>query len=275
MALLQIIAEEHAEILHRSLAHLQTSEFLYETQLFPDQVYTFKHALTHEVAYNSLLQERRRVLHAQIVEALETLAGDRRDEQVDLLAQHALRGQVWDKALQYCRQAGTKAFAKSAYRAAVGCWEQALEALAHFPIEHATMEQNIDLRYDLSGSLMPFAQYEQALACLHDAETLAEELGDQRRLGRVCQRIANTLRQMEDYEPALAYFQQAHAIATALGDVDLQGRVNLNMGMLYFNLGDYRQAMAYLHRSWRPSKGNGATSPSAVLPSPRSRRVPT
>jgi hypothetical protein len=129
LALLQTIAEEPTEVLRRSLAHLQTSEFLYETQLFPDQVYTFKHALTHDVAYNSLLQERRRILHAQIVEALETLAGDRRDEQVDLLAQHAVRGQVWDKALQYCRQAGTKAFAGSAYRAAVGCWEQALEAL--------------------------------------------------------------------------------------------------------------------------------------------------
>jgi predicted ATPase len=57
LALLQTIAEEPAEGLHRSLAQLQTSEFLYETQLFPDPVYTFKHALTHEVAYNSLLQE--------------------------------------------------------------------------------------------------------------------------------------------------------------------------------------------------------------------------
>jgi predicted ATPase len=70
-------------------ATVQAAEFLYETRLFPDQIYMFKHALTHEVAYGSLLQERRLALHAQIVEALETLAGDRRDEQVDLLAQHA------------------------------------------------------------------------------------------------------------------------------------------------------------------------------------------
>ena len=57
--------------LHRGLAHLQAAEFLYETRLFPDHAYTFKHALTHEVAYGGLLQERRRVLHAGIVEALE------------------------------------------------------------------------------------------------------------------------------------------------------------------------------------------------------------
>src|SRR5262245_8302489 len=105
LPLLQTIADVPGAALHRSLAHLQAAEFLYETRLFPEQEYTFKHALTHEVAYNSLLLERRRVLHAQIVEALETLAGDRRDEQVERLAQHAVRGQVWDKALAYCRQA--------------------------------------------------------------------------------------------------------------------------------------------------------------------------
>src|SRR5262245_39007772 len=129
LPLLQTIADVPGAALHRSLAHLQAAEFLYETRLFPEQEYTFKHALTHEVAYNSLLLERRRVLHAQIVEALETLAGDRRDEQVERLAQHAVRGQVWDKALAYCRQAGAKAHARSAYREAVECWEQALKAL--------------------------------------------------------------------------------------------------------------------------------------------------
>ena len=74
LPLLQAIAEVPEDTRHRGLGHLQAAEFLYETSLFPEQVYTFKHALTHEVAYGSLLQERRRVLHARIVEALETLA---------------------------------------------------------------------------------------------------------------------------------------------------------------------------------------------------------
>ena len=73
---------------------------------FPNMAYTFKHALTHEVAYGSLLQERRRALHARIVAALERLAAERVAEQVERLAHHALRGEVWDKALAYCRQAG-------------------------------------------------------------------------------------------------------------------------------------------------------------------------
>ena len=120
--LLQAIADTSDEALYRSLAQLQAAEFLYETSLFPERAYTFKHALTHEVAYGSLLHERRRALHARIVEALEALAGDRLDDQVERLAQHALRGEVWEKALAYGRQAGDKARTRSAYREAVVCY---------------------------------------------------------------------------------------------------------------------------------------------------------
>jgi predicted ATPase len=72
LPLLQAIAEMSEDTLYRGLTHLQATEFLYETSLFPERVYTFKHALTHEVAYSSLLQERRRALHSSIVAALET-----------------------------------------------------------------------------------------------------------------------------------------------------------------------------------------------------------
>src|SRR5207248_9099908 len=97
--LLQAIADTADEALYRSLAQLQAAEFLYETILFPERAYTFKHALTHEVAYGSLLHERRRALDARLVAALEALAGDRLDDQVERLAHHALRGEVWPKAL--------------------------------------------------------------------------------------------------------------------------------------------------------------------------------
>src|SRR5215510_2936375 len=102
LSLLQAIAEQPEEEVRYGLRHLQAAEFLYETRLFPEIEYTFKHALTQEVAYGSLLQERRRALHAQLVEALEQLAGERLDEQVDRLAHHAVRGTVWAKAVTYC-----------------------------------------------------------------------------------------------------------------------------------------------------------------------------
>ena len=132
-ALLRTIADVPEMVLHRGLSHLQAAEFLYQTRLFPEPEYTFKHALTHEVAYGSLLLERRRVLHARLVEALEALAPDRVAEQVDRLAHHALRGEVWAKAVPYCQQAGARANDRAAFGEAVAYFEQALQALAHLP----------------------------------------------------------------------------------------------------------------------------------------------
>ena len=148
-SLLQAITELSDEELRRGLTHLQGAEFLYETSLFPDLEYTFKHALTHEVAYGSLLHERQRALHARIVEAIETLYPDRLIEQVERLAHHAVRGEVWEKALTYLRQAGAKADARSANREAASYFEQALTALGHLPDDRETREQAIDLHFNL------------------------------------------------------------------------------------------------------------------------------
>ena len=116
--------------MYRGLTRLQASEFLYETSVFPDLEYTFKHALTHEVAYASVLQDRRRALHARIVEAIETLYPDRSDEQVERLAHHAFRGELREKAVTYLRHAGAKAVTRSAYPEAVTRFEQALDGPA-------------------------------------------------------------------------------------------------------------------------------------------------
>ncbi len=101
-ALLQAVAELSDDALRRGLAQLQAAELLYEARLFPDLEYTFKHALTHEVAYGSLLHDRRRRLHTQIVAAIEELYPDRLTEQVDRLAHHAFRGELWDRAAASC-----------------------------------------------------------------------------------------------------------------------------------------------------------------------------
>ena len=169
LAVLQAIADCSEEALHRSLTQLQGAEFLYETRLFPEREYTFKHALTHEVAYSSLLQERRRVLHARIVAALEELYADRLAEQVDRLAHHALRGEVWDKAVAACRQAGTKAMTHSAYREAVTYFEQALGALQRLPERPDTQAQAIDLRLDLRSALLPLGELERIFVYLQEA----------------------------------------------------------------------------------------------------------
>jgi predicted ATPase len=184
-SLLQALMELPVEALHQSLGHMQRAEFLYERNLFPERDYTFKHALTHEVAYESLQPEPRRALHAKIVEVIEAFDHDRLATQVEWLAYHALRGEVWDKAVAYGRQAGAKAETHSAYREAVAFFEQALGALQHLPESRDAIEQAIDLRFDLRNALFPLGDHGPILDHLRQAETLAQALGDQRQLGRI------------------------------------------------------------------------------------------
>jgi predicted ATPase len=247
--LLKAVAELDEERLQRSLAQLQTAEFLYETWPLPDPAYTFKHALTQEVAYGSLVQGRRRALHARIVEALETLARDRLDDQVERLAHHALRGEVWDKALAYCRQAGEKAMARPAYREAVGYFEQALSALVHLPEQRATHEQAIDLRLALRSALLPSGDYGRILAALREAESLASAIDDPHRLGQVSALLSSHFRNMGVYDQAVAAAQRVLALATAGGDVVLHALANNYLGLAYWTQGDYRRAIDCLGQS--------------------------
>jgi tetratricopeptide (TPR) repeat protein len=241
--LLQAIAELPEAALHGGLAHLQAAEFLYETRLFPDHVYTFKHALTHEVAYETLLQERRRGLHARIVEALEHLAPDRLGEQVEHLAHHALRGEVWGKALAYCRQAGDKALARSAYREAVGSFEQALGTLRQLPETRDTCGQAIDLRLALRSALMPSSDFGRVLAYLREAETLAAALDDPRRLGQVSNFLSVHFYRIGAYDQAIAAAQRVLTLAMGSGEVVLHALANLRLGLAYHAQGEYRRAI--------------------------------
>jgi len=244
--LLQAIADTADEVLYRSLAQLQAAEFLYETSLFPERAYTFKHALTHEVAYGSLLHEQRRVLHARIVEALEALAGDRLDDQVERLAQHALRGEMWEKALTYGRQAGDKAQVRSAYREAVLCYEQALAALGHVPDSRAATEQAIDLRLGLRAALNVLGEAPgRLLDHLYPTEPLAQTLGDQLRLGRVYIGMSNDCWLAGDVDRAIDYSQRALALAATLGDIHLQAQTRLLLGRIYYGMGDYPRAIEH------------------------------
>jgi class 3 adenylate cyclase/tetratricopeptide (TPR) repeat protein len=258
LPLLQAIAELPEVALHRGLAHLQEAEFLCEARLFPEREYTFTHALTHEVAYGSLLQARRRTLHARIVEALEALAGERVAEQVERLAHHALRGEVWDRALVYCQQSGEKAMARPAYREAVGSFEQALRALAHLPETRVTREQAVDLRLALRSALRPLGESGRILALLREAEALAEALDDSRRLGQVSRFLTNHFRLMGAYDQAIAAGQRALALAMTGGDDVPHALANQELGYVYRTQGDYRRAIdcfgqtvAALDGAWR------------------------
>jgi tetratricopeptide (TPR) repeat protein len=239
--LLQAIAEPAADELHAAIGRLQGAEFLYEAGIFPDLEYTFKHALTHDVTYGSLLQDRRRTLHRQIVEAIERLYPDRLAEHIERLAHHALRGEAWGKAMPYLQQAGAKAFARSANREALAYFEQALTVLTHLPETRETLEQAIDLRFDLRNALFPLAEFGRIEGYLREAERLAQTLDDQRRLGWVSAYMsAHTQATGGHVTEGRMFAQRVAAIGDTLGDVPLQVAAQFHLVRACHFSGDYR-----------------------------------
>jgi class 3 adenylate cyclase/tetratricopeptide (TPR) repeat protein len=242
--LLRMIADISETDLRGQLFRLQTAEFLYETQLFPKLEYTFKHALTHQVAYAGLLRESRQEIHAKVLECLEQLHPDRLNENAERLAHHALQAEAWPKALMYLRKAGAKALDRSANREAVVLFGQALEALKHLREDRETLEQAIDVRFDMRNALQPLGELSQMLALLQDAERLAARIGDQRRLGWVASYITEYFRMSGAPTSASEAGERALKIAQQLGDLPLQIVTNLPMGLLYHATGEYRRAIA-------------------------------
>jgi class 3 adenylate cyclase/tetratricopeptide (TPR) repeat protein len=221
-ALLQAIADLPEEAFRGGFDHLQGAEFLYEGGLFPDLEYSFKHALTHEVTYGGLLQERRRELHARIVEAIETLHRDRFGGEIERLAHHASRGELREKAVHYLRQAGLKAAARSALADALAWFEQALGGLDALPKSPSTLAQAFEIRLEQRVALHQLGEFRRALERLREAENLAERLNDDRRRGQVCAFVTNIHSNLGELDEALATGTRALEIAGRLGDLRLR-----------------------------------------------------
>src|SRR4029450_3983129 len=191
----------------------------------------------------SLLMQRRKGLHRAVGEAIEDLYQDRLEEHAAELAHHFVRGEVWEKALAYSRQAGEQALAQSAHREAVSSFEQALSALPHLPEQHDTREQAIDLRLALRSALWPSSDFGRILAYLREAEALAAALDDPRRLGQVSGLLAEPFRFLAAYDQAIAAAQRALALAMASGDVVLHALASRDLGLAYQAQGEYQQAI--------------------------------
>jgi class 3 adenylate cyclase/tetratricopeptide (TPR) repeat protein len=248
-ALLQAIAELPDEALRGGLDRLRAAEFLYESGLFPDLEYTFKHALTHEVAYGSLLHDRRREFHARIVGAIEALYRERLGEQIERLAHHALRGEVREKAVHYLRQAGLRAMGRAAHREAVAHLEQALEALRGLPGTRETTELTIDIRLDLRNALIPLGDRVRNGDLLREGEGLARALGDSHRLGQIAAFMVDHCLNAGDYDEAVRLGQEALSIARTLDDRAIEVVAITNLGETHAARGDFSAATTLLERN--------------------------
>ena len=222
---------------------LEAAEFLQTTQLFPDLQYSFKHSLTHEVAYRGVLHEHRRDIHARIVEVIEALYADHLGEQVERLAYHAVQGGLAEKSVHYLRQAGVRAAARSALAEARACFEQALDILKQLPETRATLEQAFEIRLELRTVLRQLGEVREMLNQLREAEALAERLKDDLRRGRVCSFMTTVLSNLDQLDEAIVTGRRCVEIAQRIGDLRLSIIAGSNLTEPYYLRGDYEQAV--------------------------------
>ncbi|HEU5321180.1 MAG TPA: hypothetical protein VFX28_10280, partial [Methylomirabilota bacterium] len=260
LALLEAVAGMDEGALQPALAGLRAAGFLHELTLVPQVEYSFKHALIMEVAYGSLLRDRRRALHGRVVEELERLYADRLGGWVERLAYHALRAERWDRAAAYHRLAGQKAALRSANREAVVHFEQALAAVAHLPESPAALEQGVDLRLDLRPPLLQLGRLDDALARSTEAERLAQRLGDAPRLARVYTYLINHHYLKGEPAAAIAYAERCLALSDLATDLTLQAMARQYIGQSRHVQAEYDEARRVLEANVE------ALAPAVALP---------
>jgi predicted ATPase/class 3 adenylate cyclase len=244
--LLLAVAELGEDEVDLGLSELQEGEFLYQSRLYPDLEYSFKHALTHEVVYHSLLLEQRQRLHRKIIDCIEERHADRLGEHLERLAQHAYRGGVWEKAADYLSQVGRKVAARSAYLEAAYDFQRALEALGHLAETEQSIGAAIDLRFELRSSLQAIGEHDRVYKLLLDAEAAAKSLGDRCRLGWASAYLSQYLWFRGEAAKAEQMCQRAISLAEDSDDADLGVVARYFLGQGHFSSGDFPVARRYL-----------------------------
>jgi DNA-binding SARP family transcriptional activator/predicted ATPase/ABC-type thiamine transport system ATPase subunit len=183
-ALLQPIARLTEDELYDALAALQAAEFLFETRLPPDLEYSFKHALTHEVVYGSVLKERRRTLHIELVRTIEEVYRTRLDEQIERLAHHALAGELWDQAVHYLFRAADKAIQRSAHLQAAEFLNRGLAVIGRLPETPERLRRELAYHKAMGVAMMAAKGWgaQEVSDAYTRARLLCERLGDDREL---------------------------------------------------------------------------------------------
>jgi class 3 adenylate cyclase/tetratricopeptide (TPR) repeat protein len=241
------VAGEPTDAVGRSLHRLEASGLIVVRTDRGTPGYEFKHALTQAVTYDTLLHERRLELHRAILTALEGTA------EVDVLARHALAGEVWDRALVHLWEAGRRSAAQFASAEAIACLEQALAVLERLPKTREALGMAFDILCDLRTVLEPLGEYDRLRKVLESASALAKTLGDEERLARVYSFLSSYYGYVGRSELAVETGERSLVLGQRVGAVDLLIVGSMSVGEICRTLGDYpkardllRQALAHI-----------------------------
>ena len=231
------------------ISTLEASDLVHERSRLPEVEYVFKHALTQEVAYQTLLAPARKGLHKKVGDAMESLFQDRLEEFAGVLAYHYFSAESWEKALAYSIRSGDAALRVCAYPEARGHYSRVLESLTHLGDDPKYLRETIDVTIKLVGASLQAESPEKNLARLIDAEKIAEQLQDAVRLARVQLWIGRAHYYGGKLKEAVGYFQRVLSIAPTLGDPELTALPPAVIGRVLFMQGRFKESLHLLNQA--------------------------
>jgi len=226
------------EELKSYLINLQGLEFIYEKSLFPELEYIFKHALTQEVAYNSLLLKRKKEIHEKIGKAIEELYADRLEEFYEMLAHHYSKSDNSEKACHYLELSGNKATRNYAKWEALGFYEGAIHILEERPDTEENKRKGIEIRLLMTTPMRYLGYPEGSLKILEEGETLSKEIGDERSLAHFYS--LKNFYHMHKGEPlkGIEYAENCFQEAEKVQDIDLMAPIGFQLCSSYLISGE-------------------------------------
>ena len=223
LRLLEAVWHEAAP-LPPQLQELQRLEFIYE-QVGREPAFVFKHALTQDVAYETLLAGRRRALHAAAGRALEALYADRLEEVYDRLAHHYARTHESPKAVEYLTRFAGKAARVHAHADAARALAEALAHVGRLPADEQD-RQLVELAVVLAASNYFLGRFRDTVDLLERHRARLDQLGDTGLGGRFYFELAHAHSHLGNYQQAVACAERAIAAAEAAGDPITQGKAH-------------------------------------------------
>ena len=248
LSLVRAVVAASADELARMLDDLQLSEFIYEQPAFGDIEYTFKHALTQEVAYNSILIERRKTLHERIGAAIEELFKNSLEDHLSELADHYARSSNIEKAVECQARAAKRELSQSAYQGALLRLENAIELFAKLPDSPERAELELDLQIDYGASLLVTRGWwvPEAGKAFSRARELCQQKEEDPRLYRVLSGLHSFHLVRGEHPTALAYIDELIALADRFRNDEMQADAHLQAGFSKFFMGDFGDAHSSL-----------------------------
>jgi tetratricopeptide (TPR) repeat protein len=244
----KVVDQPEVELLSL-LSRLQASEFIYEQPAFPEVEYIFKHALTQEVAYNSVLQERRKELHERVAQAIEALWPDQAEDRCSELAYHYRRSGNLPKAITYLHRVGQQALRRSAYTEAIAAMREALALLATQPDSAETARQELALQVTLGLSLRMAqglsAEMEQAYA---RAQMLCERVGETAQLFSLLCGLHSVFLVKGDFPRMQEVAQRLLQIAQDTTNGAFLVEAYSKLGVTAYACGEFSQARGYFEQ---------------------------